>query len=286
MTATGSPRHEGGNWTTGVVYRDEPSDPANPGPLPISTLPKHATMQSRLMRIGSDTDNVEMVTTDDWGCIPAQYQELVEVFSKKKAGTLPQHRQIDHAIDLGRDNKPPYWRIYSLSEFELKRPKAYIETNLANGFPQRSSSSGAAPILFANEKDGGPRICVDYRALNIRTVNIRDPIAPISELLDRVHEARIFTKQDIRNAYFLIRIQEGDEFKTAFRTRYGQFEYRVIPFGLTNAPRTFQAHNDDCLRPYMDDFTVWYLDYILIYSTNEKEQEDHVRKVLQRLQEF
>jgi len=101
-----------------------------------------------------------------------------------------------------------------------------------------------------------------------------------------VREARTFTKLDIRNAFHLIRIKEGNEFKTAFRTRYGQFKYRVMPFGLTNAPGTFQAYIDDCLRPYIDDFTVCYLDDILIYSNNEKEHEDHVRKVLQCPQEF
>jgi len=94
MTATGSPRLEGGNWTTEVVYCDEPSDPANPGPLPISTRPKYATMQTWLMRIGTDIDNVEMVTTDNGGRIPPRYQEFVEVFSKKMAETLPPHRQL------------------------------------------------------------------------------------------------------------------------------------------------------------------------------------------------
>ena len=121
-------------------------------------------------------------------------------------------------------------------------------------------------------------MCVDYRALNLGTVKKRYPLPLISELLDRVREARIFTKLDLRNAYHLIRIKEGDEFKTAFRTRYGQFEYRVMPFGLTNAPATFQAYIDDCLRPYIDDFTVCYLDDILIYSTNEEEHKDHIRK--------
>jgi hypothetical protein len=100
MTATGSPRHEGIIWTTGVVYCDEQSDRANPGHLPTSTLPTHATMQTSLMRIGIDIDNVEMVTTDDGGRIAVQYQEFMEVFSTKKVETLPPHRQIDHAIDL------------------------------------------------------------------------------------------------------------------------------------------------------------------------------------------
>jgi hypothetical protein len=168
----------------------------------------------------------------------------------------------------------------------LKTPKAYIETNLANGFVQRSSSPAAAPILFAKRKDGGLRLCVDYRALNNATVKNRYPLPLISEMLDRLRGALIFTKLDIRNAYHRIRIKEGDEYKTAFRTWYGQFEYRVMLFGLTHAPATFQPYIDGCLRPYIDDFTVCYLDNILIYSTNEEEPEEQVRKVLERLREF
>jgi hypothetical protein len=91
---------------------------------------------------------------------------------------------------------------------------------------------------------------------------------------------------DLRNAYHLIRIKEADKFKTTFRTRCGQLEYQVMPFGLPNTPATFQAYIDDCLQPYIDDFTVWYLDDILIYSTNEKEHEDHHRKLLQSVEEF
>jgi len=226
------------------------------------------------------------MSTDDGGFIPAVYSEFVDIFSNTKAETLAPHGSIDHAIDLEPGFKLPYGRIYNLSEIELRTLTAYIETNLANGLIQPSSSSAAAPILFAKKKDGGLRLCVDYRALNTGTIKNWYPLPLISEMLDRLHGARIFTKLDIRNAYDLIRIKEGDEYKTAFRTRYGQFEYRVMPFGLTNAPATFQAYIDDCLRPYIDDFAVCYLDDILIYSTNEKEHEDHVRKVLQRLQEF
>jgi hypothetical protein len=108
----------------------------------------------------------------------------------------------------------------------------------------------------------------------------------MSEVLDRVHEARIITKLDLRNTYHLIRINDGDKFKTAFQTRYGQFEYQVMPFGLTNAPATFQAYIDEYQRPYLEDFTRCYLDDILIYSANEEKQEDHDQTVLQRLQEF
>jgi hypothetical protein len=136
------------------------------------------------MRIGTDIDNVEMVTTDDGGRIPAQYPEFVEVFSKKQAETLPPHRQIDHAIDLQPDYKLPYGRIYNLSEFELKTLKAYIETNLANGFIQQSSSSAAALILFGRQNDRGQSLCVDYQALSLGMVKNRYPLPRISELLD------------------------------------------------------------------------------------------------------
>jgi hypothetical protein len=105
-------------------------------------------------------------------------------------------------------------------------------------------------------------------------------------MLDRVRKARIFTKLDLCGAYNLIRIKEGDEYTTAFRTRYGQFEYRVRLFGLPNAPAMFQSYNDDCIRPYIDDFAVYYLDNILIYLTNKKNHKEHVREVLQRLKKF
>jgi len=228
----------------------------------------------------------KMVPKDDGGHILAIYGEFVEVFSKDKAETLPPHRSTDHAIDLVPGSNLPYGRISNLSEFKLRTLKAYIEANLANEFIQRSSSPAAAPILFAKKKDGGLTVCVDYHALNLATVKNRYPLPWISEMLDRVCEARIFTKLDPRGAYNLIRIEEGDEYKTAFRPRYGQFEFRVMPFGLTNAPATFQSYIDDCLRPYIDSFALCYLDDILIYSTNEKEHEEHVRQVLQRLKEF
>jgi len=226
------------------------------------------------------------VCTDDGGYIPAKYSEFVEVFSKTNADTLALHRSIDHAINLEPGCKIPYGRIYNLSEVELKTLKAYIKTNLPNGFIQRSSSPATAPILFAKKNDGGLRLCVDYRAHNSTTIKNRNPLPLISEMLDRMHGAQIFTKLDLRNAYHLIQITEGDEYMTAFRTRYSQFEYPVMPFGVTHTPATFQSCIDDCLRAYIDDFAVCYLDDILIYSTNEKEHDEHGWKVLERLREF
>jgi len=157
-----------------------------------------------------------MVFTDDGVRIPSQYRDFVEVFSKTNAEALLPHQPVDHAIDLEPGYKLPYGQIYNLLEFELKRLKAYIETNLANGCIQQPVSPAAVLILFAKKKDGGLRLCVVYRALNIGTVNNRYPHPLITEMLDRVHGTRIFTRLDRWNAYHLIRIKDGDEYKTAF----------------------------------------------------------------------
>jgi hypothetical protein len=132
-------------------------------------------MQTRLMKIEIDIENAEMVMTDDGGRIPAQYQDFVEVFSNVKAETLPPHRPTAYTIDLEPGYKLPDGQIYNLSEFELKTLKAYIKTNLASGYTEQSSSPAAAPILFAKKKDGGLRLCVDYRALNLGTIKNRYP---------------------------------------------------------------------------------------------------------------
>ena len=170
----------------------------------------------------------------------------MDVFSNTKAEKLAPHRPIDHAIDLEPGFTRSYGRIYNLSEVELLTLKAYIEINLSNSFIQWSSSSAAAPILFVKKKYGGLRLCVDYRALNSATLKSQYPLPCISEMLDQMCGARIFTNLDLRNTYHLIRIKEGAEYKIAFRTCYGQFEYRVMPFGLKIAPATFQANIDDC----------------------------------------
>jgi len=156
--------------------------------------------------------------------------------------------------------------LYNLSETELGVLKEYIDKNLQSGFIRRSKSPAGSPILFVKKKDGGLRLCVDYRALNAITVRDRYPIPLISEILDRLRRAKTFTKIDLRGAYNLIRVKEGDEWKTAFRTRYGLFEYCVMPFGLANAPSTFQSYIDKALQHLVDVTVIIYLDDILIYS--------------------
>ena len=143
---------------------------------------------------------LDAVKTDDGCDITATYAEFLDVFSKKSGETLPTHRDTDHAIEIEAGAKLPFGRIYNLSETELAALKAYIETNLENGFIQRSSSPAAAPILFAKKKDGSLWLCVDYRVLNSVTVKNRYPLLLISEILDCVRDATIFTRLDLRGA--------------------------------------------------------------------------------------
>jgi hypothetical protein len=196
---------------------------------------------------------------------------------------LPSHRPYDHVIPLIPGETPPFGPIYSLSEVELKALSDYIEEHLDKGFIQPSSSPAGAPILFVKKKDGSLRLCVDYRALNKVTIKNRYPLPLISEMLDRLRSARYFTKIDLRGAYNLVRIAEGEEWKTAFRCRYGHFEYTVMPFGLTNAPATFQHFMNDIFRDLLDQSVVVYLDDILIYNADEKVHQKHVRAILERV---
>ena len=219
--------------------------------------------------------------------IPPEYRDLAEVFSEKNANKLPPHRgPLDHSIPLQEGAKPFAGPTYSLSEIELEVLREYLDTNLAKGFIRESSSPYGTPVLFVKKPHGrGLRLCVDYRALNRSTIKNRYPLPLISELLDRLKHAFWYTKIDLRAAYNLIRIALGEEWKTAFRTRYGHFEYLVMPFGLTNAPATFQSYINSALREYLDDFCVAYLDDILIYSKTLEEHVTHVRKVLEKLLE-
>jgi hypothetical protein len=215
---------------------------------------------------------------------PAEYNDLAIAFSKEKAEQLPPHRGLlDHTIPLEPGSKPVFGPVYNLSEVELKTLRNYIDDNLEKGFIRPSTSPYGSPVLFIKKPSGALRLCVDYRALNRQTIKNRYPLPLISEMLDRVGKARYFTKIDLRDAFNLIRIAEGEEFKTAFRSRYGHYEYRVMPFGLHGAPGTFQAYVHHAMREYLDRFCVVYLDDILIYSDTLEEHIAHVRRVLQKL---
>ncbi len=217
--------------------------------------------------------------------VPEVYLDLKEVFSKSRAASLPPHRPYDCAIDLVPGMSPPKGRLYSLSVPEREAMEKYISDSLTAGFIRPSSSPAGAGFFFVAKKDGSLRPCIDYRGLNNITVKNTYPLPLMSSAFERLQGASIFTKLDLRNAYHLVRIREGDEWKTAFNTPRGHFEYLVMPFGLSNSPAVFQALVNDVLRDMVDQFIYVYLDDILIFSSSLQEHVQHVRRVLQRLLE-
>jgi len=216
--------------------------------------------------------------------IPPEFEDLKGVFDDEAAATQLRNEDAEHAIETTED--PPLGTIYPLSAKELEELREYIRKAKANGWIRDSVSPIGAPILFVPKPDGTNRLCVDYRGLNGVSIKNRHPLPLISEILDRLVGCQWFTKLDLKDAYHRIRIRKGDEWKTAFRTRYGLYEYLVMPFGLANAPATFQAYINKALGNYVDTICVVYLDDIMIFSKNRAEHEKHVRRVLERLIQF
>jgi transposase InsO family protein len=217
--------------------------------------------------------------------LPTYLEGYRDVFDPSAAAMLPEHHAMEHKIELIEGKEPPWGPVYALSEPELEELREYLESATKQGRIRRSISPAGAPIMFVPKKGGGLRLCVDYRGLNQITVKNRTPLPLISETLDRLEGAKVFTKLDLADAYNRLRIRKGDEWKTAFRTRYGHFEYLVMPFGLSNAPATFQAYINQALIGLVDVTCVIYLDDILIYSANPERHETDVKEVLDRLRQ-
>ena len=220
--------------------------------------------------------------------VPNKYANFADIFSPDLAAKLPKYTGInDHAIELVDNQQPPYKPIHSLGPIELETLKAYIKINLANGFIRPSMSPANAPILFDQKSDSLFQLCVDYQGLNNLTIKNQYLLPLIGELLDRLGRARRFTQLDLTSAYHRMRIREGDEWKTAFRTRYGHFEYQVMPFGLTNAPASFQGFINKILAEKLDIFVIVYLDDILIYTDDDGDGHiAAVRWVLGQLRKY
>ena len=209
--------------------------------------------------------------------------EFSEVFEEPTG--MPPQRDLEHRIELEGDARPSAEPVRRMSPLELDECQKQLKEHMERAHLRHSSSAWAAPVVFVRKKNGGLRMCIDYRRLNRMTRKDRYPMPRSDELFDQLNGAKFFTKLDLRSGYHQVRVAEDDIHKTAFRTKFGHFEFTVMPFGLTNAPATFQRMMNSVLAPFMDRFVVVYLDDILIYSRTEEEHEEHVRQVLQRLKD-
>ncbi|KAJ1575571.1 hypothetical protein NDA15_006290 [Ustilago hordei] len=222
----------------------------------------------------------KVVTAAD---IPKPYQHLRDVFDEVEADKLPHHTEHDLHLELIEGGKPPQGPLYLKGPKEMSELRRYLDENLEKGFIRPSKSPARSPVLFVPKKDGGLRLCVDYRGLNEITVKNRAPLPLIEEQLFLLRKARIYTKLDLRAAYNLIWIAKGDEWKTAFGTQLGLYEYLVMPFGLANAPAHFQSFINDIFRDIIGIYVVVYLDDFLIFSDTEEAHVKHVTEVLTHL---
>jgi hypothetical protein len=224
--------------------------------------------------------------------LPEELRDFADLFDKEKASGLPPHRgQSDHHIKLkkgpdGSTPELPWGPLYNMPRDHLLEVRKQVVDLMDKGWIRASSSPAGAPVLLAKKPDGGWRFCVDYRALNKITQQDRYPLPLIKETLRSLAGARWFTKLDVRAAFHRIRIAEGHEHLTAFRTRFGLFEWLVTPFGLAGAPATFQRYINNALGPTLGDFATAYLDDVLVYTGgSRKEHLRRVREVLRRLGE-
>ena len=201
------------------------------------------------------------------------------IFRETLPENLPPKRYIDHKIELVDGAKPPSRPPYRLSNKELQEMREQLDALLQRQHIRPSKSPYGAPVLFVYKPGKKPRMCMDYRALNKLTIKNNYPLPRIDDLFDRLQGVKFFTKIDFTSGYHQIRISEEDVPKTAFRTRYGHFEFLVLPFGLCNAPATFQNLMHDIFWEHLDKFIIIYLDDIIIYSKTEEEHLEHLQIV-------
>lgn len=212
-------------------------------------------------------------------------KEFEDVMPPELPKKLPPRRDVDHKIELEPGARAPSQAPYRMGPMELTELRKQLDELLESGFIQPSKAPYGAPVLFQKKADGSLRMCIDYRALNKVTIKNKYPVPNIVELFDRLSRAKYFTKLDLRSGYWQVRIAAGDEPKTACVTRYGSYEFLVLPFGLTNAPATFCNLMNDVLYEYLDRFVVVYLDDIVIYSDSLEAHLEHLKCIFTKLRE-
>ncbi|GKD92486.1 putative reverse transcriptase domain-containing protein [Tanacetum coccineum] len=208
--------------------------------------------------------------------------DIPEVFPEDLPG-LPPTRQVEFQIDLVPSAAPVVRAPYRLASPKMKELSEQLKELSDKGLLRPSSLPWGAPVLFVKKKDGSFRMCIDYRELNKLTVKNRYPLPRIDDLFDQLQGSSVYSKIDLRSGYHQLRVREEDILKTAFRTRYGHYEFQVMPFGLTNAPAIFMDLMNRVCKPYLDKFVIVFIDDILIYLKNKQEHEEHLKQILELL---
>ncbi len=209
--------------------------------------------------------------------MPSEYEDFEDIFSRKECETIPGNTRVIYIINLEESTEFLFRSIYSFLERELRILCDYLTKKKIIGWIRRLKSPIGAPILFILKLNGLLRLCVDYRALNKVTIKNRYLFPLINELINRLSGVKIYTKLDLRDTYHRIYIKKGDEWKTAFRTRYGLWEYMIISFKLTNTPATFQVYINKALDSLLDTIYIIYIDDIYIYSNSIKDHANYMR---------
>ncbi|GKD92775.1 putative reverse transcriptase domain-containing protein [Tanacetum coccineum] len=205
--------------------------------------------------------------------------EFLEVFPEDLPG-LPPVRQVEFQIDLIPGAAPVARAPYRLAPSEMQELSDQLQELADRGFIQPSTSPWGAPVLFVKKKDRSFRMCIDYRELNKLNIKNHYPLPRIDDLFDQLQGSSVYSKIDLRLGYHQLRVRDEDIPKTAFRTRYGHYEFQAMPFGLTNAPAVFMDLMNRVCKPYLDKFVIVFIDDILIYSRNKEEHADHLRIIL------
>jgi hypothetical protein len=205
--------------------------------------------------------------------------DFVNAFPEELPG-LPPNREIEFTIDLLPGKRPISKAPYRMAPLELRKLKEQMQELLDRGFIRPSVSPWGSPVLFVKKNDGSMRLCINYKELNKATVKNKYSLPRINDLFDQLHGSQVFSKIDLRSGYHQLKIKEEDVPKTAFRTRYGHYEFLVMPFEITNAPAAFMDMMNRTFREFVDRCVAVFIDDILIYLKSQEEHEEHLSTVL------